>query len=113
MTVEFQEPHERGHRCRKAQREPYPVSHLELPGRLLQESDRMDCRTLREHDRVPGPEEGHGEQPFAGHHDQAAEDPVPGRLHTPGKDQGPDTCDPTDETEGGKKSPGPLTVANA
>src|SRR5215208_8178044 len=57
-------------------------------------------RALCKHDSVPGPEEGHREQSFADHHDQAAEDPVPGRLHTPGKDQGTDTCDPADETEG-------------
>src|SRR5215207_11463729 len=60
----------------------------------------MDRRTLRKHDRVPGPEEDHREQSFADHHYQACEDPVPSRLHTPGKDQGPDACDPTDETEG-------------
>src|SRR5215216_2853047 len=61
VAVKFQEPDERRRRCRRAQREPYPVSHLELPGRLLQESDGMNRRALREHDRVPGPEEGHRE----------------------------------------------------
>src|SRR5829696_2315983 len=100
VAVELQEPHERRRRCRRAQREPYPVSHLELLSGLLEQSDGMVRRALREHDRVSGPEEGHGEQPFAYDHYQACENPVPGRLHPPGKDQGPDTCDPTGEAEG-------------
>src|SRR5829696_4045700 len=100
VAVELQEPHERRRRCRRAQREPYPVSHLELLSGLLEQSDGMVRRALREHDRVSGPEEGHGEQPFAYDHYQACENPIPGRLHPPGKDQGPDTCDPTGEAEG-------------
>src|SRR5688572_14874669 len=100
VPVEFQEPRERG-RCRsRTQREPYPVSHLEFPGCLLQESDGMDRRAFREHDRVPGPEEGHREQSFACDHYQACEDPVPGRLYAPGQYQRTYPRDPTGKTEG-------------
>src|SRR5215213_9025254 len=43
-----------------------------------------------EHYRVSGPEEGHRKQSFAYDHDQAAQDPVTGRLHAPAQDQGAD-----------------------
>src|SRR5215216_7549805 len=100
VAVELQESRERRRRCRSAQREPYPVPHLEFPGCLLEKSDGMGRRALCEHDRVPGPEKGHREHSFADHHDQAAEDPILGRLHPPGEYQRHDPSDPAGETEG-------------